>query len=85
MLPYELYQKIGKNLDFISVNNLQRAINCHADIDPRIYEDHPGNFICPICLHSKVNQIINEVFGMNDVHSPEFRGMRLVKNIYQKC
>ena len=76
MLPFELFQKIGKNLDFLSVNNMQRAWDLHEQIDPRIVHEENGNLICMICLHSKLDQIMNQVLKINDPNSAEYQGMR---------
>ena len=75
MLPFELNIKICKNLSFLEVNRFATAVGLHQNTDLRIVNDKPGLFICPICLHGKINLIMKEVFQIQE-NSAEFRGMR---------
>ena len=75
MLPFELNKKICENLSFLEVNRFANAVGLHQNIDLRIVNDKPGTFICPICLHSKINLITTEVLKIQE-NSAEFRGMR---------
>ena len=79
MLPYELHKKICEKLDFLSVNRFQRALGLDPSIDKRIVQDKKGNFICPICIHGKLDQIMSEVFNLTNTDESEFRGMRFVQ------
>jgi len=78
MLPFEINQKICKKLDFLSVNRFQRALGLDPCVDKRIVQEKKGNFICPICLHGKLDQIMSEVFKLTNTKTSEFRGMRFV-------
>ena len=75
MLPFELNKKICENLSFLEVNRFANAVGLHENTDLRIVNDKLGIFICPICLHSKINSIMTEVFKIQE-NSAEFRGMR---------
>ena len=75
MLPFEINKKICQNLSFLDVNRFIRALNLHPNLDNRVIDDKPGIFICPVCLHSKVQTIVTEVFKIHE-NSREFKGMR---------
>ena len=79
MLPFELNQKICASLDFLSVNRFQRAFGLDPSVDKRIVGDKKSNFICPICIHGKLDQIMSDVFKFTNTNTSEFQGMRFVQ------
>ena len=75
MLPYHLNKTICKNLTFLEVNRFVKAINLHPNIDKRVVDEKSGTFICPVCLHSKIDTVVKDVFKIRQ-NSREFKGMR---------
>ena len=75
MLPYELNKKICENLSFLEVNRFVKALDLHPNIDKRVLDEKAGIFICPVCLHSKIDTVVKDVFQIRQ-NSREFKGMR---------
>ena len=75
MLPFEINQKICENLSFLEVNRFIKSLDLHPNLDKRCVNEKPGFFICPPCLHSKIDTVVKEIFKIRE-NSREFKGMR---------